>query len=726
MKRFFSMLLALCLSVTLALPAWAANIARAVKTDTVEGTDLAGDLADITAQVKETLDIDDDYTNFSSDYADGVTPGWYLYWSDDDRDLSVTCREDGTITEVYSWQSTTENDRFYGFDPAFPAMTQDEAQRQAQTLLAKLMAEGQRARIDAVSTDLDDGTYSFSGTVMVNGLESPITFWLTLGESGLENYYRSDSYRGYVGDVPAAQTQTDKAPATEKLAQAVAFELYYVKNGDEARLTYVPVGANTVVDASTGEAVDMDGLYAALGESYGGYNAAYTAEAAAADTAADSGRGLTEVELASIANYGDVLDQSAIDEALQAIPALGLTGFSLQRCSYSMDADTGAVTASLRYSAAMTGDNLFGYSKSQFEEYSAWDDDMTVYKYITVDAKTGKLLSVSTSYPLYQRDSAYTISAAAQGATTEAFLSQVAPELFEKAALCTLGGYEDNCTYAQVENGYFYPDNYLYVSLNPAAATVDTYYYDWDEDVTFASIEGILTQEQALAAYTQALDVTLGYVAWPESVDADDAYAVYREWGYSYVESLRLGYYYSGLETVTGVDALTGDIQQSAYTSAGTYVYDDTADLAQAQQAEALAQAGIGFAGGQLQPDEILTQREAVTLLLQAAGYTTPETWEDDRLESMADYQGFVTGTWEPDAPVTELEFVRMLLGASRYGAAAQLTAAWAVTDEVAQADQGYVALALALGMVQPDALPGDTVCTHLTAVEMLYGFMSR
>jgi hypothetical protein len=277
-----------------------------------------------------------------------------------------------------------------------------------------------------------------------------------------------------------------------------------------------------------------------------------------------------------------------------------------------------------------------------------------------------------------------------------------------------------------VENGYFYPDNYLYVSLNPATATVDTYYYDWDEDVTFAAAKGILTEAQALDAYTRALEVTLGYVAWPESVD-DDGYAIYRDWGYSYVESLRLGYYYSGLETITGVDALTGDTQHSTYTSAGAYVYDDTADLAQAQQVEALAQAGIGFAGGQLRPEETLTQREAVVLLLQATGYTTPETWEDSRIETVAQNQGFVTAdTWEPEAEVTEMEFLRMVLGASRYGDAAKLTGVWASVENVAQADQGYAALGLALGMVTADDMPGDAVCTHLTALEMLYSFMSR
>jgi hypothetical protein len=390
-----------------------------------------------------------------------------------------------------------------------------------------------------------------------------------------------------------------------------------------------------------------------------------------------------------------------------------------------MDSE-GTVTASLRYTATMTADNLFGYSGEQFEEYSSWGEDLTVYKTITVEAKTGQLQAVSTSYPLYQKDGS-SLSDTAQTATTQAFLAQVAPELYARSGQCTLQGYDDGNTYAQVVDGYFYPDNYLYVSLNPATATVDTYSYTWDETVTFASAQNIVSESQAVEAYTQALTVTLGYVAWPESLDTDDvAYATYREWGYSYAESLRLGYYYNGLDTVTGVDALTGQAETTTETASGVYTYGDVDDPALAQQAQALAQAGIGFAGGALEPEAPVTYRQAVTLLLQAAGFTVTD-WADDRLESVGQSQGFLpAGDWEPEATVTAMDFVRMLLSASRYNAAAQLTAAWAEMEGVSDADQGYAAIAAALGMIQTENFDPQAVCTHREAVQILYGFLSR
>jgi hypothetical protein len=720
MKRFFTMLLTLCLAASLALPAQAA-----VMQEQTSQSDLEGELLDLTAHVKDVLGVDDAYTSFYSDYSDGLSPSWYLSWSDDTRDLSVTCRTDGTITEVYAWQTSQENDWFYGFDPAFPALDETTAQRQAQMLLEKLMGDGERARVDSVRADMDEGSYRFTGRVMINGLESPITFSLTLTENGLQYYSRSDWYKGYVGSVPVAQTQVDKGQAASSLQQAVAMELYYVNNGSEARLTYVPVGAYTVVDAQTGEAVDMDALYASFGGTYEGVDTAYAMETASAADTADSGWGLTEVELTSIANYGDVLTQEALDEAVRQIPALGLESFSLQRCSYAMDSE-GTVTASLRYTATMTADNLFGYSGEQFEEYSSWGEDLTVYKTITVEAQTGQIQAVSTSYPLYQQDGS-SLSDTAQAATTQAFLSQVAPELYAQSGQCTLQGYDDGNTYVQVVDGYFYPDNYLYVSLNPATATVDTYSYNWDDTVTFAAAQGIVLESQAVEAYTQALTVTLGYAAWPESLDPDDvAYATYREWGYSYAESLRLGYYYNGLDRVTGVDALTGQAVTKAETASGVYTYEDVADPILAQQAQALAQAGIGLAGGALEPEAPVTYRQAVTLLLQTAGFTVTD-WEDDRLQSVGQSQGFLpAGDWKPEDTVTAMDFVRMLLGPSRYNAAAQLTAAWTAMEGVSDADRGYAAIAAALGMIQTENFDPQAVCTHQEAVQMLYGFLSR
>ena len=654
MKRIVSILLAVCLAAALGVPALAAPDASG---------DMETRLQEITVRVKNLLEIDDEYAEFSGNYNDGLRPGWNLYWSDNGRDLSVTCDEAGVITEVYYWKYDSGRTGFSGFDAAFPALEREDAEEQAAYWLDRLMGEGESARIDSVRASLTaSGSYRFFGRILINGLESPVTFTLSIDPDGLQIYSRSDGYGGYVGDVPPAEPAAAEAEAAKALAEAVVMDLYYVTDADgEARLRYVPVGPYTVVDAQTGEAVDMDALYA----SFGGAANRYGLEAPAAEAAmamdSGMGRGLTVVELSSIANYRDALPQEELDRTVRALDRIGLEGFELKRCSYSMDKD-GNITANLRYTCEMAEDRLFGFSLQNYQESSAWGDPLIVTKFITVDAKSGALQSVSTSYPLWERIDGPQPEDDGQNddiadAAAEAFLRSCAPERFEQTAMRegdSKNGWV-NRTYARMHDGYFFPENYLHVQVNAAVGTVDDYYFVWDDEAAFAPSEGIVSLAEAMDAYIGALDVTLGYAAWPEWIDYSDPILYrYIDWGYTFVESLRLGYYYSGTEEVAGVDALTGEPVMTS--SDGSYVYDDLAGVPEKAAIEALGEVGIGFDGGSFRPAEALTVADAAALLLQAYGYDVCG-WDEETLKNEAIWLGLVAADdWQPERTITRME----------------------------------------------------------------------
>lgn len=696
MKRFITILLTLATALTLGLPALA-------------DTDREAALTAVTETVVATLDVADDYTDFYGSYNDGLQPGWYLSWSKDDGSLSVECTEDGRITEVYRWSYTDAGDRFYGYDAAFPAQTEAAARREAESWLRRLMGENERARIDETNVPLTaGGEYSFSGRILINNLESPIAFSIRIGADGLSQYTRSDAYSGYVGEIPPARNNVRRGQAAPLLAEAAALELYYVTDGDEARLRYVPVGPYTVVDALTGEAVDMDALYASFGVSYNEPEAP-AAEASMATADAGNGRSLTAVELSSIENYADALTEEALDGSIRSVGDLGLADFALTRCSYAMDAD-GEITASLRYTCEMTADNLFGYSMDEFWQSLDWGETPTVQKYVTVNAKTGALISVSTSYSLWEQENVRP----ADEDVASRFLAAVAPEMAAESALCALQGYGesfDSFTFARTHDGWFFPENYLYVRMNAVTGTVDEYRYEWDEDVVFAPSDGIIDEAAAKKAYTDALTVALGYVAWPEAVDYSDPILYrYADWGYTFVESLRLAYYYGGTDAVSGVDALTGEpIRQS---TDGGYVYSDLDGVPERAVIEALGAAGVGFAGGAFHPDAPLTMGDAVRLLLASAGYRADE-WDVEDLKSEAVWQGFVTAAdWEPEREITQEAFIRMIVSASRYGDAARLEGV------------GFETVAQALGLI--DGPMPTEACTRADAASLLYAFMTR
>ncbi len=734
MKRAVSLLLALLLAVSLAAPALAEEGGDEYAIDTMmpaldetvqfpvpeEDGEMDALLSELTLQVKQTLQIDDGYTDFYSSYYDGLSPRWSLTWSDDERQLSAEVSPEGTILNVYRWNYDSDKGSFQGFDPAFPAMTEGEARAQAESWCGRLFSGVESARLDDVRIFLGgESYYRVSGTVEMNGLESPVTFTMVLDGSGLSSFYRSGS-DGFVGEIPPVTEEEHPDPAPT-LAGAVELELRWISDGENgAKLAYMPVGPRTVVDPATGEAVDMDALYESFDRDYGvGWNAVYTAEAPEAEmAAADGGAALTETELASIENYSGVMDAAAIDQALRAIDGLGLEDFVQARCSYSLDSETGAVTASVRYTGTMTDQQLYGYSAQAYAAAVEQGQDMTIYKYIAVDAKTGALKSVSTSYPLWERDGTEP-GAEVQAELAVPFAEQVAPELAAQAAPCTLAGYEerDGVVLAQVHEGYFYPDNRIELHADPSSGVIDRFFCVWDEDVDFGSAEEPVDMDAALAAYTDALEVTLGYVAWPIDVTLEEnaVYAAYLDWGYTYVEELRLAYYYSGLEELAGVDAITGEPIPASGDQEQGFVYDDLDGADRAEMIRTLGASGVGFEGGSFRPERELSWRDGAILLLRAGGAYVDET-DDEALLEQAFYQRFLPErNWDPDGTMSRMEFIKMLLRPSRYGDAAELLSY--------DGEQGYAVIALALGM-DTDGL--DQTATRADAAAFLYQFMDR
>ena len=68
-----------------------------------------------------------------------------------------------------------------------------------------------------------------------------------------------------------------------------------------------------------------------------------------------------------------------------------------------------------------------------------------------------------------------------------------------------------------------------------------------------------------------------------------------------------------------------------------------------------------------------------------------------------------------------------MIVGASKYGPSAALGGIWdAGFRDIDAADEGFAAIARALGMVSGRKLEPDTVCTRADGAQLLYSFMKR
>ena len=307
MKKMLSLFLGALLLVSAALPAATAADPPDAK------------LAQITQTVKATLGLDTEgYSYFQGDYEEQeLAPVWNLYWSGDAGSLSVTALEDGTVVS-YTLSSAEAGSGSQQGMPAFPQGDGEKARDAAQAFLDRVLSRG----LETVSLEepsgldrLDSTTYRFNGTILLNGLPSPLSYSLTVRASDNQviRFWRDVPETTFLGNIPAASAAATQADAAKALKGTLSLRLEYVlpdSDSTQAVLYYLPdSGHEFYVDAQTGRLVDLTALEEEMFQSpaLGG---AAADNGTSEDTAAESG--LSDAEQAGIALDRDSLRAEAV------------------------------------------------------------------------------------------------------------------------------------------------------------------------------------------------------------------------------------------------------------------------------------------------------------------------------------------------------------------------------------------------------------------------------
>ena len=704
MKRTISVILVALLLLG-ALPAFAAE------------SPVGDELAKVVALVKPQLGIGDEYTDFSGELVEDETGSyWSMRWSADDGSyLFVDATSQG---KVLSYQRSQESERYGGdFAPTLPKLNRADAQKLAESFLKKVLAAGESIQISQDGfRAANSKNHYFSGTILVNGLPSPFGFNLRVS-SDLQAVasFNRDNGR-YLGGIPSAAPATTKEAAEKLLKEAMKFRLIYVaaeEDGsptDHAVLRYEPLyGGNYLVDAQTGKLIDVEDLYDGLEK--GGETNTSAPQESAADSAGETK--LSQAELEGIEKLDGVLDRTQLDAAARKLAELGLAGLSLSEANYRYSKEDDTYTCRLTY----------------FQE----SGNLITRKYLNMDAKTGELLSLSTSRS-GRNDTKIpqNVTGSAAQSKAEAFLAKYYADTYGKMKLLDSG--ENQYTFAQQENGYFFPENFYTVAVSPVDGSIDQLYGEY-RDVTFDAAENLITEEAARSAYYGEFETTLCYRAIPKKLDPTDPIeAALVKVGYTYLHELRLAYDARTETSPYAVDAKTGKVLKRSVSEAA-YGLQYT-DVTSGKEILALAQQGIGFTGGTFQKSKALTQLDMVALLVSADGYRYVPGDESaaDQLYDVAYSLGILKrGARSDQKQITRLELVKTLLDMSGYGKAAKLTGIYtcSFTDakSIPAADLGYAAIAQGLKMVNGDEqkrfLP-NAIATREQAAIMLYNFMNR
>lgn len=732
LRKLLAGMLTLALGMSLAAPAMA-----------VDNADQR--LNQVTRVVKTTLAVPDDYTEFYGQPEE--TPlgiRWDLNWNAEEKGLNVTATDAGKVLNYNRWENepyVSPADRGNGFGPSFPAMTRDEARQYAQAFLNKVLDANEKAEFkDQGGETLSATSYHFGGMILLNDTKSPLSFSITvrLSDGAVMNFWRGDS-SDYAGKVPAPTTVTTAEKAAELLKGTVSMKLEYVladsKEGEPkvAVLRYLPeYGDNYYVDAATGKLVNLTELQKQLRGDYDdmamGASAKYTAaNDAAAPEAAEQGLArLTEAELEGVAKLEGVLDQDALEKAVKAWKELALEGYAIAGARYTVNKETGDVTA------------LLTFSKNAQEG---------VYRRnVTVDAKTGALQSMYSSNPWMEEAGEVKLDEKAAQAKAEAFLKALWGNQFAKTQVYSSSATDNargtfSFTFAQKENGYFFPSNSVYVTVDPVDGSIRSFSKNFDDDVTFESAEGIVSLDKAIDVWAGSFPVDFGYMEVPVALDLQEEPILFKglvDAGYKYYNALKPGYGYGSREGwYLGVDAKTGELVKGDRGGESDQItYDDISGHWAEAILKELAGYNVGWFGGKADPAGALTQRDYLVLLLSAEGYHFDVTDKDqlDDLYRTAYRRKLLTAEERNETKaLNRSEMVKMLLDSLGYGPVAQLQGIFKVgfndADAIPEAELGYAALAQGLGIVKGDDMGNFAPARQATRCEgavMLWQYMKR
>ena len=730
-RRLLAALLTLGLSLSLSAPALAAEAADAR-------------LTKVTLAVKATLGVDDGYTQFYGEPAEtalGTT--WSLRWSDDTRSLTVNATEAGKVLSMSYWDQEPAY-RSTGYRPKFPAMTAAQAKTYAQAFLDKVLTAGETALFsDSERDSLSATAYTFSGTILLNDTGSPLTFRVRvrLSDGMVTSFSRGDVSQ-YVGELPAPDTVTTAEKAGELLAGPFEMYVEYVWDSERemAVLRYLPRARDDYyVDAATGELVNLTALRALLNRGSKGEDMVFAPEAGRNEAVMDAAGDLklSEAELAGVAKLEGVMTQEELGALVKGYKALGLDAFELVGATFTVQKKDVPMPIVFNGAKAETEEEGEDQVTARLT-FARNTEEGIARRYVTLDAKTGELLSMWGYNPYV--DAAAVITAEKAQAAGLAFLQELWPE--ELAKTQVYDSFEatyrsDSFTFnlAQKENGYFYPNNSLTVSVDAGTGAVMAFSRSFDHTVTFESPEGMISMEEALEIWAESFPVEFGYQEVPVALDLlGDEVMPLRNDGYTYYNALKPGYVYGEREGwYSGVNAIGGTLAGTAYVKEEPMAYDDIDGHWAEDILNQLALYEVGWQGGKALPEQALTQAAYLELLASSEGYHFA-AGDLDSLYQYAVRRGFLTEEErDENKAVTRGEMVKMLLDCLGYKEFASFKGIFRCdfTDagEIPEELMGYAALSQALGLMDggdAGAFGADAPATRAQAAALLWKYMSK
>ncbi|NLA86452.1 MAG: hypothetical protein GX847_04050 [Clostridiales bacterium] len=354
------------------------------------------------------------------------------------------------------------------------------------------------------------------------------------------------------------------------------------------------------------------------------------------------------------------------------------------------------------------------------------------YRYITIDAKTGKLLSLSSNrYYIDNKGDetvSYKYSSQQAEATARAFAGKILPDELKQTVLQTESTSPQDNTYSflfrRAYDSISFPENYIHVGIDADTGFVVSFYSNWYKfDVSFVSSAGAITADTAADKFSAAAGTALRYVNVPSATHASGLLLAYT----------------AEDTAVWGIDAISGEPLKAEEKKDDILQYNDIDGNPYASIITRLASYGVGFPGGSFKPNAQLTQEDALIIILSAAGrkaipLSADRDGDNEELYSAAYSMGILTPEEkDPAGLVSRAVFAKYLVNALGYREIAMLPGIFKPgfkDDKTIPAGfTGYVAIARGLGIINGDQngmFKPNEISNRVMAAIMLSNCLSR
>lgn len=640
---------------------------------------------------KSKIEIPENYTQFDSNIGSSdKSTEYYLSWRTEDEKnyIEVTINDRGDILRY------RKNYNTYDYKPKFAKFTTEELYNKALEWINKVNPEWTSQLVkrenDAENINIHNERIYISFNRYVNGikfLNDYVSFSMSNQTGDIINMSSLWTYADGFSDGTGVM---ETAEALEKYLSVNPLELKYDYVSEEsAKLIYETKEYDTLIDAYTGEKVinhSGDALYAT--------------EEAAMDTAMSAGEGsnykaqLSEKEIENLDEVSGLLPEDELRKKAVSLKHTGLNKAEFKEFNIIRGyGENGEYRARL----------VYVFNERTENEY---------YAYLTMDAKTGEIISYHAYNYNNKSESKADLEKAKQNA--EEFASIYAKDEYDKAKI--YGEEEYTYNFVRYENDIPYPRNFILVEIDEKNGNIRSFTKEWYE-CEFESPDGILDLENAKKAFLNNIGLELVYeYSYTTDKIEPEIKVCYRA------------------KKNSPIEAKSGDVVSDTYNIDKVYPDDVSGHYAE-KQINKLIDAGLEILADEdsFMPDYKITYEELTGWVSQLMyGYWPKEAAEKKELLVSNDIIA-IDEEFEPGAAAMRIDGPTYIIRALGYREIAELQDIYRCNfkdaDLIPTDKIGYAAIAKALKIVSGDESGNFNPTERLSRADaaiMLYNYLSR